>query len=289
MDPIPIPIPISAPVAQLIAQFSAFFPKFIGACTILFFGWVVSRTVSKILSKILANVGVDRLADMLDDIDLVQRTGVLKEKLSAIIAKIVYYMMMLIFIIAATETLGVPAITHLFTDLMNYLPSLLTASVVFVLGLFLADMVQGAVVTLCSSLGIASAKMIGSIVFYFLFVTVVISALTQAKINTDFISSSLLIVIAAGALAFAFGYGLASKDLVSNYLASYYNKNKVRVGDEVRIIGERGKVVLIDSTSMILQTPERAIIVPLSKLTTEKVEVFYPDPQDNDLIEAENT
>ena len=281
-------IPVSGPVAQLIAQFSAFFPKFIGALTILFVGWLVSRTVGKILSKVLANVGVDRLAEMLDDIDLVQRTGVLKEKLSGIIAKIVYYMMMLTFIIAATETLGVAAITQLFTDLMNYLPSLLTASVVFMLGLFLADMVQGAVITLCQSLGIASAKMIGSIVFYFMFVTIAVSALAQAKINTEFISSSLVVLIGAGALAFAFGYGLASKDLVSNYLASYYNKNKVRVGDEVRIIGERGKVVLIDSTSMILQTPERAIIVPLSKLTTEKVEVFYPDPLGNDLLEPEN-
>ncbi|MBC7775811.1 MAG: mechanosensitive ion channel [Phycisphaerae bacterium] len=281
-------LPVSGPVAQLIAQFSVFFPKFIGALTILFVGWLVSRTVGKILSKVLAKIGVDRLAEMFDDIDLVQRTGVLKDKLSAIIAKIVYYMMMLIFIIAATETLGVQAITQLFTDLMNYLPSLLTASVVFMLGLFLADMVQGAVVTLCQSLGVASAKMIGSIVFYFLFVTVAVTALTQAKINTEFISSSLVMLIGAGALAFAFGYGLASKDLVSNYLASYYNKNKVRVGDDVRIIGERGKVVLIDSTSIILQTSERAIIVPLSKLTTEKVEVFYPDPQDGDLLEAEN-
>lgn len=282
------PIPVSGPVAQLIEQFSAFFPKFVGALTILLVGWLVSRTVGKILSKILAKIGVDRLAEMLDDIDLVQRSGVLKDKLSAIIAKIVYYMLMLTFIIAATETLGVAAITQLFTDLMNYLPFLLTASVVFMLGLFLADMVQGAVVTLCQSLGIASAKMIGSIVFYFLFVTIAVSALAQAKINTEFISSSLVVLIGAGALAFAFGYGLASKDLVSNYLASYYNKNKVRVGDEVRIMGERGKVVLIDSTSMILQTPERAIIIPLSKLTTEKVEVFYPDPQDSDLLEAEN-
>ncbi|MCC7466377.1 MAG: mechanosensitive ion channel [Saprospiraceae bacterium] len=280
-------LPVSGPVAQLIAQFSAFFPKLIGALTILFVGWLVSRTVGKILSKVLAKVGVDRIAEMLEDIDLVQRSGVLKDKLSAIIAKIVYYMLMLTFIIAATETLGVSAITQLFTDLMNYLPSLLTASVIFMLGLFLADMVKGAVVTLCQSLGIASAKLIGSVVFYFLFVTVAVSALAQAKINTEFISSSLVVIIGAGALAFAFGYGLASKDLVSNYLASYYNKNKVRVGDEVRIMGEKGKVVLIDSTSLILQTPERAIIVPLSKLTTEKVEVFYPDPQGNDLLEAE--
>ena len=91
--------------------------------------------------------------------------------------------------------------------------------------------------------------------------------------------------MAAVALAFSFGYGLASRDLISNYLASYYNKNKVRIGDDVRIIGERGRVVVIDNTSLILQTSDRAIIIPLSKLTVEKVEVFYPDPQGKDLLE----
>jgi hypothetical protein len=35
---------------------------------------------------------------------------------------------------------------------------------------------------------------------------------------------------------------------------------------------------------MILQTPERAIIIPLSKMTTEKVEVFYPEAQDENLL-----
>jgi hypothetical protein len=48
----------------------------------------------------------------------------------------------------------------------------------------------------------------------------------------------------------------------------------------------RGKVVMIDATSLILQTPERAIIIPLNKLTTEKVEVFYPDAQEEDLLES---
>jgi small-conductance mechanosensitive channel len=284
MNPVP-----SGPIAQLIAQFSAFFPKFIGALTILIVGWIVARTVGKILSKVLATVGVDKLAEMFQDIDIVQRSGGMKAKVSDMVARVVYYMMMLIFIIAATEVLGVAAITQLFTDLMNYLPSLLTAAVVFLIGVFVADMIQGAVLTLCQSMGIPSSKLIASVVFYFLFVTIAVSALAQAKINTDFISANLTVLVGAGALAFAVGYGLASRDLVANYLASYYNRNKVRVGDDVRILGERGKVVLIDSTSLILQTPERAIVVPLSKLTTEKVEVFYPDPQEEDLLEAGNS
>ncbi len=275
----------SGPVGQLFAQFSAFFPKFIGAISILFIGWVISRTIGKILSKVLATIGVDRLAEMFQDIEFVQRAGGMRAQLSELLAKGVYYMLMLIFIIAATEVLGVAAITQLFTDLMNYLPALLTAAVVMLLGIFAADVIQNLVLTLCKSLGIASAKMIASIVFYFIFVTIAVSALAQAKINTEFISSNLTAIVSAVALAFAFGYGLASKDLISNYLAGYYNKNKIRVGDDVRIIGVRGKVVMIDATSLILQTPERAIIIPLNKLATEKVEVFYPDPQEENLLE----
>ncbi|MCB0526039.1 MAG: mechanosensitive ion channel [Lewinellaceae bacterium] len=273
------------PLEQLFDQLSAFFPKFIGALSILFFGWLISRTVGKILSKVLATIGVDRLAAMFEDIEFVQRAGGMKAQVSEVLAKGVYYMLMLIFIIAATEILGVAAITQLFTDLMNYLPSLLTASVILLVGIFFANVVQGLVQTLCVSLGIASAKMIGAIVFYFIFVTIAVSALAQAKINTDFISSNLTAIVGAVALAFAFGYGIASKDMISNYLAGYYNRNKIRIGDDVRIIGVRGKVVMMDATSLILQTPERAIIIPLNKLTTEKVEVFYPDGQEDHLLE----
>jgi hypothetical protein len=140
--------------------------------------------------------------------------------------------------------------------------------------------------TVCLSIGITSGKMIASAVFYFLFVTVAVSALAQAKINTDFISSNLTVIIGSAALAFSFGYGLASRDLMANYLAGYYNRKKVRLGDDVRIIGVRGKVVVLDSTSLILQTTDRAIVIPLSKLTTEKVEIFYPEAQDENLLQT---
>lgn len=136
------------------------------------------------------------------------------------------------------------------------------------------------------SIGILSAKLIASVVFYFLFITMAVSSMAQAKIDTNFISSNLTVVIGAGALAFALGYGLASRDLAANYLAGYYNRNKVRIGDEVRIVGVKGKVVMIDATSLILQTDDRAIVIPLSKLNTEKIEVYYPDPQQDDLLES---
>jgi small-conductance mechanosensitive channel len=234
---------------------------------------------------VLSRIGVDRMGEQLNDIDIVQRSG-MRIEISAVAAQMVYYVLMLGFIIFATDMLGIPAITDMVRDLVNYLPALFSAFVLLLLGLFLADIVRSVAQTALQSMGISSAKMIATGIFYFLFITVAVSALSQAKIATGFIASNLTVIIGAGALAFAFGYGFASKDLVSNYLAGYYNKNKVQVGDDVRIIGVRGKVVMIDATSMILQTPERAIIIPLNKLTTEKVEVFYPDAQEEDLLES---
>lgn len=269
--------------AELLARFSEAAPKLLFALLILLIGRIVAGLVRRVVQRVLAGLRVDRLAEQLNDIDIVQRTG-MKIQVSGVISQMVFYVLMLGFVIFATDMLGIPAITDMVRDVIDYLPALFSAFVLFLLGLFLADMVRGAVQTTCQSMGIPSAKMIGTAVFYFLFITIAVSALSQAKISTGFIASNLTVVIGALALAFAVGYGLAARDLVANYIAGHYNRNKVRIGDDVRIAGVRGKVVLIDSTSMILQTPERAIIIPLSKMTTEKVEVFYPEGQDESLL-----
>jgi small-conductance mechanosensitive channel len=265
---------------EFINKFSAIIPQAMFALLILVVGWIIASTFRKIIRRIFAGLGIDRMTEQLNDIEFVQNSG-MRIELSKVLSNIVYYVMMLFFIVIATDMLGVEAITTMVRDLINYLPSLLTAFVFLLLGVFLADMIRGVVETALRSLGLPSAKMIASGVFYFLFITIAVSALAQAKINTGFIAANMTVLIGALALAFAVGYGLAAKDLVSNYLAGFYNKNKIRVGDEIRIIGVKGKVVMIDSSSLILQTEDRAIVVPLSKLTTEKVEVFYPDPSDD--------
>lgn len=271
---------------ELLKRFSEAAPKILFALLILLVGWLIATAVRRLIRRVLASLQVDRLAERLNDIDLVQRSG-MRIQISAVLAQMVYYVLMLGFIIFATDMLGIPAITEMVRDLINYLPALFSAFVLFLLGLFLADIIRNIVLTTCQSMGIPSAKMIATAVFYFLFITIAVSALSQAKISTGFIAANLTVIIGALALAFAIGYGFAARDLVANYVAGHYNRNKVRIGDDVSIDGARGKVVMIDSTSLILQTPERAIIIPLSKIMKEKVEVFYPEGQDENLLPPE--
>ncbi len=272
---------------ELVSRLSEIAPKLLFAVFILVVGRLIAGVFRKIVRRALHLAGVDRLAERLNDIDLVQRSG-MRIALSAVVGQMVFYLLMLAFVIFATDVLGIPAITDMVRDLIDYLPALFSAFALFLLGLFLADMVRRIVQAACEGMGIPSARLIGSAVFYFLFITVAVSALAQAQINTGFIAANLTVVVGALALAFAVGYGLAARDLVSNYIAGHYNRDKVQVGQEVRIAGVRGKVVHIDATSLILQTPDRAIIVPMSKMMTEKVEVFYPEAQEENLLPPES-
>lgn len=270
---------------QFIEGLSAGIPKFVSALIILLIGITIARAIRRLLSKTLKAIGLDRLTSRLNDIDLIRNSGA-SIQLSAIVGQVVYFVIVLMFVMMTVDILQIKVVSDLMQDLFNYLPSLLTAGLVLLFGLFFADVVRGIALTACQSLGIPSGKAISGVVFYFIFISIAVSALAQAKIHTDFIANNLTVVIGAGALAFAFGYGLASRDLAANYLGGYYNRNKVRVGDEVIIGGDRGKVVLIDNTSLILQTQDRAILVPLSKLTVDKIEIFYPDPQKDNLLEG---
>lgn len=269
---------------ELLARFSAAIPKLTFAVLVLLIGWLIAKTIRRIMRRVLAGLGIDTLAERLNDIDIVQRSG-MRIEVSAVLAQMVYFVLMLGFVIFATDILGIPAITQMVRDLIDYIPALFSAFILLLLGLFLADMVRGIVLTACQSMGLPSAKIISTAVFYFLFITTAVSALAQAKINTGFMAINISIIIGALALAFAIGYGISSRDLLSNYLAGGYSRNKIDVGDDVRVIGMRGKVIQIDATSLTLQTDKSEVIIPLSKLATEKIEVFYPDGQEDDLLE----
>ena len=229
-----------------------------------------SKAISKVVAKALEKIGIDKLGEKLNEIDIVDKANI-DIVPSKFISKLIYYVLLLIFIIASTDVLGMPAVSELMSDILNYLPNLISALIVFILGILIADFLKGIVKTACDSLNIPAAGLIANVVFYFIFLNVVMITLTQAGIDTEFIQDNLSIILAGGVGAFALGYGLASKDIVANFLASFYNKDKVKVGDVIQVDGMEGIVIDIDNTCITLQSGKDKIIIPLSKLSSNSV------------------
>lgn len=258
---------------NLIHQFASAIGQFLGAAIVFLIGYIIAKIVYRVVKKVLIGLGVDKIGDKLNDIDFVSQTNV-KIKISEVLAKTLYYILLLLFTLAATEVLNMPAISNLVADIINYIPSLLSASIVLIIGIFIADFIKDIVATACKSLNIPAGNFIANFVFYFLFLTIGMSALNQAQFDTGFITQNLSIVLSGIVAAFAIGYGFASRDLMSNFIASFYSKKKVNVGDKIGIEGQIGTIIAMDSNAITLQAEGKKVLIPLSKLTSEKVEIY---------------
>ena len=257
---------------ELLGSFLAIVPNLLGALAIFIIGLIVSRLVTKLVRRLLASIGIDRLAERLNEIEMVSKSNI-KLVPSVMLSKLVYYFLLFVFIIAATDVLNMEIISVLMSDILNYVPILVSALFVFVIGLLVSDMLKNVVKTACDSLAIPASNLIANVVFYFVFINVAMIALSQAQIDTDFIQDNLSIILGGVVLAFSIGYGFASRSIVANFLASFYNKGKVQIGDVIRIDGEEGEIVAMENGTMTMLVDGNDVMLPLSKLATEKIVV----------------
>ena len=260
-------------VQNLLNQLLSAVPFVLKALVLLLAGWLIAKFVSTLVKKILVGLKVDKLAEKLNEIDLIGNSNI-KVVPSIILSKIVYYFFLFVFLVAATEALQIKAASDMMINILNYIPILLSAMVVFVIGLFVADAIKKMVFTTASSLAIPAAGLISNLIFYFIFINVLMVTLTQARINTEFIQDNISILLAGIVLAFAIGYGLASRELAANFISSFYNKEKISIGSKISIDGNEGQVSEIGATTFTLDTGKSKIIIPLSKLSSETIEVF---------------
>ncbi len=259
-------------LVNIFNQFVSGIPGLVTAIVIFIIGLIVAKFARNILKKVLEKIQIDKLGEKLNEIDMVSKAN-MEIKLSSVFSKIIYYVVVLFFAVVATDILGMPAVSSLVGDIFNFIPNLIVALIVLILGLLLAELIKNIVYTALKSLGVPSANLISTFLFYFLFINVIISALTQAKINTDFLSQNLTLLIGGGVLAFGIGYGMASKNSIANFLASFYTKDKIKVGDKITLEGITGTVENIDRSSLTIDTGSSKVIMPLNKATLSALEI----------------
>jgi small-conductance mechanosensitive channel len=257
----------------MVDKFLIGIPTLIVAIIVFVIGYFISKTIYKIIKTALSKIGIDKYGEKLNEIDFIYKSGI-KLKLSSIIGKMIYYMLLLIFLVLATDILQMPALSKLVSSTIEFFPNLLVALVIMVGGLLGADALRKTLLTTLTSLGVPSAKIIASFAFYFLFVTVFIMALTQLGINTAFLAQNISIILAGAVFAFALGYGLASKEVVGNILGSGYSKNKFNIGDNISIDNISGRIIDIDRSSVTIETDKSNITVPLNKFLNHPFEVL---------------
>jgi hypothetical protein len=212
-------------VTQALQNFLGFLPALIGAILILVLGWIISGLLAGLVERGLKMIGFERAAQSTGISGFIQRSGSTWTA-SAIVAEIVKWFIRLIAIQAAASVLGLEQISQIINAIVLWLPNLVVAIAIVVIGALIARFVSGLVRGSTSQMGFTNPDLLANVAYYAIVVFAVIAAVDQLGIaetvvNTLFIGLVALVVLAAG-LAF----GLGGQQTAAQITANWYAKGR---------------------------------------------------------------
>jgi len=259
-------------LSKMLVEISAIFPNIIGTIATLVIGWLLTKVVVKIVSKALKLAQANRLDKVINDIEIIEGKSLNFDTVK-IVSKFIKWVMYIMLVIMASDIMGLKMISEQIGELLAYLPKLITALAIFTLGLILANMVKKALKSLFESMDLSGAKIISQVVFFLILVFISITALNQAGVNTDIITSNLNMIIGAFLLAFALSLGFGSQKVVGDLLRAFYAKKNYEIGQRIKFNGIQGVIESIDGITVTLKTDKEKLVVPVKDIVESQVSV----------------
>lgn len=213
------------PVKAMLVKICSYIPSIAGAIVILVVGWLLAKFVETVLVRILKTVRLDTVSDKAG-VSNVLAQGDIRVTLSELVGAIVYWLIILVVIATALNALNLSVAAELVSRLVEYVPNILIAVFIMLMGAFLANFVSTIVRTSASNMGLKNAKLLGKVTQVVLVIFAVIIAIEQLKI------ASALLVLAVNAMLISFGlgialaFGLGCKDIAGKFVANLIDSLK---------------------------------------------------------------
>lgn len=196
----------------------SFIPHLIGALVILLIGWLVAWAVGKAVTLLLRKVGFDRLSNRIGLTRLEQRMGIRMDT-AQVLGKIVFWFLFLIFLVPATDALGLPTVSNTLNVIVSYIPNVFVAILVLILGaligVFAGDIVRGTI----RATNVGNPEIFAGITRWAIIGFACLIALQQLEIAPALITVLFTAVMGGLALAFGLSFGLGGRESAQRLLS----------------------------------------------------------------------
>jgi small-conductance mechanosensitive channel len=246
-------------------------PAILGALLLLLIGWLVARISQAVVGRLLHRLGLDRLAD---------RTGIsrglttigVQNALSYLLARIIYWLILIFFILLALGALGLTdVVTSALNSFFAFLPRLVAATAIFLVGAFIARVVGDAIIAVSAQSNIPSGRVLGQAVRYSLLLLVAILALDELGVQTTILTTIIIVTVAAVAFGLALAFGLGNRQLAHGIMAGFHAREEFSPGQTLTVGDHTGQLVRIGATKALLETSEGQVSIPNVALLDEVV------------------
>jgi hypothetical protein len=238
---------------QLVDSVAGAAPKVLTGIVLFLAALVLAKVVEVILRMMLVRLRFDSVVSRAGVDKILQKIG-LRQQLNQFIPRLVYFLLLFLLARMVADTLGLEAISQALTSFFAYLPNIVAALLLVILGSAAGQFVGRTVTQAAESAGIDFAPSLGRMVSGLILFVVGIMAITQLKIDTDIIRIVTSFLLAGGALAFGLSFGLGTQAITRNVIAGFYARKLLEVGKKVTVEGQEGVLKAITPTHTIIET-----------------------------------
>ncbi len=215
------------PATTILSQVGHFLTNVLLVVIIMIIGWVLSKAIKSVVTRALRALKIDEISDRIELDNLLAKGGI-EYSLSELIGVICYWLGILVTFVIAINAIGLTIAADLLNRIVLYVPNIIAAIFIIILGMFVATILKNIVQTAASNTGIAQEKVLGKIVEVVVMIFTLAIALEQLNIGAKLIELTVSILLASLGLGIALAFGLGCKDIAGKFINDLIDKVKTK-------------------------------------------------------------
>ena len=208
-----------------VTKIAVFLPNILFSIAIILVGWVLCNIIKRIVVRLLRVCHFDTLAERAGIRQALERGGI-KQNASDIVGLLVFWFLFLIAIVTTLETLNLSGASDTLHTIYLYIPKIVAALVVLILGLYFANFLETVTRTSCANAGLQQAASIGRAAYIGTVIFVVAGIFEILDIASEIVIWAFILVFGAVCLALALAFGLGGRDVAARFLEKWLEEKK---------------------------------------------------------------
>ncbi len=194
-----------------------FLPGLLAAILIVFLGAAIGWVAKYVVRRLLFLARCDRFCDSVGLRQLLQRADVTATP-SALVGSLIFWLVFVSFLMAGLSALHVEVINRLISEFFLYLPRILAALLILLVGFLAGNFLSRAALLAAVNANLPSPRVLALLVKFLVTVLAFAMALEQLEIATSIVLAAFVISFGAVMLGLALAFGIGGREVARRVL-----------------------------------------------------------------------
>lgn len=256
-----------------VGQLVDYLPSLVGALLLLLAGWLIAHLLRVATTRL--STGYNNLSVRIAGHRVGGRLR-MSPRGTSVVGRIVYWVVVLLFVTAAAQVLGLGQFVLVLEQIVAYLPTLLAGALIIGIGVLVSAIARDFVASLIAPADAARAAWAGRLAQGATLLIAVVIGIDQIGIDVTLLVAVIAIVLGTFLSGLALAFALGARPFISNVIGIHYMRQRLQPAQSVRIGDTEGTIEEFTPVSVVVAARDGRVVIPGSVFHEATIRLIEP-------------